>query len=455
VNKQLQLDFVELAAAEMAGWRNGLDELVESGVPLNADTASFSAFMKTDLIGPIRDGMHKGMVLLFGGDSGNPEGFQGITKGSEHINYEGNGFKIPWKAKRASAVGFRHENDRLPTAGRSEGTYLEEPLRHGYGVFNITGQLIKNSEKNSAAFESAFKMEMDDTVTSSKIDWNRAAFGNGSGVMALVSANEAAAQTVISVDSTINFRVGEIIDGLTVATGVVIEPAREVTAVDRAGLTITVTPALTTGLTATTDGWVRASSSSTVAIPNNSWNKETQGLASIVAATGTLHGISPVTYPRWASTVTGTVGSLADIDLHNALSTVGFETGVDLENEAGFVMVTTRGIRDRYAQTLTSLKQFTNADVLHVRGGFKVLDFNGQPIYTDDQCPVGRLYGLSTKDLFWAEASDWEWMEKDGAVLSRVSGFDKYEAVLFKYANLGTTQRNRHFVLTGVTDDVR
>ncbi len=454
MNHKLMNDFVELAVSEMYGWRNGLDELVDSGVPLAADTASFSAFMRTDLIGPIRDGMHKGMVLLFGGDNGNPEGYQGITKGAEHINQEGNGFRIPWKSARTAAVGFRHENDRMPTAGRVEGTYLEEPLRSGYGIFNITGQLLKASEKNSGAFESAFKMEMDDCVTASKIDWNRAAFGNGTGVMA-VSATEAAAQTVCTVDTTVNFRVGEIIDGLTISTGVVIEPARTVTSVDRANLTITVTPALTTGLTTTTDGWVRASASSTVAVPNNSWNKETQGLASIVAATGTLHTISPVTYPRWASQITTSVGALADLDIHNAMDNVGFETGVDPESDNNFVMVTTRGIRSRYAQTLTTLKQFTDAGVMHLRGGFKVLDFDGRPIYTDDQCPVGNVWGLSVKDLFWAEASDWEWMEKDGAVLSRVSGFDKYEAILFKYANLGTTNRARHFRLSGVTDDTR
>lgn len=448
-------DIFELAAIEQRGWRNRLDALVDSGVPLNADTASFSAFMKSDLIGPIRDGMHKGMVLLFGGDNGNPEGFQGISRSAEHINPEGNGFRIPWKSKRNAAVGFRLENERIPSAGRSEGTYLEEPLRFGYGVFNLTGQLLKASEKNSGAFESAFKLEMDDTVTSAKVDWNRAAFGNGSGVMATLRNNEAAAQTVIDVDTTVNFRVGEIVDGVTIATGVVIEPAREVTSVDRTNRTITVTPALTTGLTATTDGWVRSSSTSTVAIPNNSWNKETQGLASIVAASGTLHSISPVTYPRWASTVTSTVGALADLDIHNAMDSVGFETGVDPESNDSFVMVTTRGVRSRYAQTLTTLKQFTNADVLHVRGGFKVLDFDGRPIYTDDQCPLGKLYGLSVKDLFWAEASDWEWMDKDGAVLNRVSGYDKYEAILFKYANLGTTQRSRHFLLDGITDDVK
>lgn len=448
---------LELATIEQRGWRNRMEALVESGVPLNADTASFSAFMKTDLIGPIRDGMHRGMVLLFGGDNGNPQEFNGITKSAENLNPEGNGFRIPWKSKRNSAVGFRLENDRLPSAGRSEGTFLEEPLRAGYGVFNITGQLLKASESNSGAFEQAFKLEMDDVVTSSKIDWNRAAYGNGSGIMATGRGTNAIGTTAIGVDTTINFRTGEVVDAVTIATGVINtgDSALTVISVDRVNRTVTVDRALTTALTATTQGLVRASSSSTVAVPNNSWNKEIQGLGSIVAATGTLHTISPVTYPRWASQTAAVAGALADTNLHNAFDAVGFETGVDPESSNDFVCITTRGIRSRYAQTLVSLKQFTNADALHLRGGFKVLDFDGRPIYTDDYCPVSTLYGLSVKDLFWAQASDWEWMEKDGAVLSRVSGYDKYEAVLFKYAALGTTMRSKHFVLTGITDDVR
>jgi hypothetical protein len=445
----------DLAQFEQAGWSHRMQALVASGVPLNADTATFSAAMKTDFIGPIRDGLTSGKVLLFGGDSGNPEGFQGITKSSEHINAVGNEFRIPWKATRNQAVGFRLENERLMSPGSSSYTYLTEPLRAGYGLFNITGPLLKAAESDAGSFKNAFKQEMEDTVTASKSDWNRAAFGDGTGVLAgIAPAGEAIGQTVISVDSTINFRGGEVIDFTTIA-GVVVDAARTVIAVDRAAVTITIDAAITQALVSGTDFIVRASSSSTAAIPNNSLNREIQGLSSIVAATGTLHGINPTTYPRFKSYVAPGVGALADLDLHTALDTVGFETGVDLESEGDFVMVTTRGVRSRYAQTLTSLKQFTNAEALHLRGGFKVLDFDGRPMYTDDQCQLGRLYGLSTKSLFWAEAGDWDWMDQDGSVLKHETGYDRYQAVLYKYANLGTTQRDRHFLLSGITDDAK
>jgi hypothetical protein len=448
-------EILDLAALEQERThKSGLLALWESGVPLNADTASFSGAMKTRFLGPIRDGLAKGKVLLFGGDDANPEGFQGILKSAEGINFVGNDFRIPLKATRNQAVGFRSEGETLPMPGAGTYTYLTEPMRSAYGVFSVSGQLLKASESSEGAFAQAFKAELEDTVITSKIDFNRAAYGNGSGVMATLRTTEAAAQTVIDVDTTINFRGGEVVDGLTIATGVVIEPARTVTAVDRVNRTITITPALTTGLTLNTTGWVRASSDSTVAVPNNSWNKEIQGLASIVG-TGTLHGVVPGTYPFWQSTVTAVGGAISDSVFRAALDTVGFESSVDLEGGNSFALVTTRGIRRRYADTLLSVKRFNNVDATTLRGGFKVLEFDGMPIFVDDQCPVGNVFGLDLKSLFWAQESDWEWMEEDGNVLKQDPRKDRYIAYLFAYKQLGATRRNSSFRLTGVTDDVR
>lgn len=429
-----------------------------------ADTASYSAAMKTKFIGPIRDNLHSGKVLLYGSSeqdaesegTGNPTDFQGIAKkGPEQIDFVGNDFRIPLLKKRGGASGFRFENERYATPIDSDYTYLEEPLRYQYGTLNISGPLLKAAESNEGAFKSAYKAEMDNTLTSCKIDKNIAAFGNGTGVLATIRTSEAAAQTVIDVDSTIYFRTGETIDGVTISTGVVIEPAREVVSVDRANRTITVSPALTTGLTANTDGWVRSSPDSTIAAPNNSWNRCPQGLDSIVDSSGTLHGVSPTTTPFWKSTETAVSGAISDTALRQAKDDTGFESGLEEDGANEFILLTTRGIRRRYADTLLSVKRFNDAQSVKLQGGFTAVMFDENPIYTDDHCQVGRVYGLRVSKLFWAELSDWEWMDEDGAVLSRRPGVDGYQAVLYKYDTLGTTHRNAHFKLTGVTDDVR
>jgi len=419
-----------------------------------ADTASFSAAMKTKFIGPIRDHLPKGKVLLFGDKDANPTDFKGILSSAEGIDFVGNEFRIPFKSKRNNSVGFRDENGTLPAPGRSEYSYLQEPMRYTYSLFNITGQLLKAAESNEGAFRSAFKAEMEDTTLASKLDVNRAAYGDGSGKVATVRTNESSGAADVDVDTTVNFRGGEIVDFVN-SSGTVISAAHEITSIDRAGLNVGVSPTLAANLTATTHYAVRASSDSSIAVPNNSQNKEIQGLTSIVSSTGTLHGVNPTAYPFWKSYQKAIAGAVSDSVLRDAKDSVGFEQGLDVENGLDFAILTTRGIRRRYADTLTSLKRFNDAKSVQLHGGFTALWFDENPIFVDDQCPVGNIFGLALNRLFWSQLADWDWMDEDGKVLHREDRKDRYTAVLYKYCNLGTTHRGAHFRLTGVTDDTR
>jgi hypothetical protein len=418
-----------------------------------ADTSTFSAAMKTKFIGPIRDNLHQGKVLLFGDPNANPGDFKGIQSSAENIDFVGNEFRIPLKAARNQAVGFRSEGEILPAPGASKYTYLTEPMRYAYGLFNITGQLMKASESNEGAFKSAFKQEMEDTVLTTKIDHNRAAFGDGSGKFADVRTTTASPATVIPVSSTVNFRGGEIID-FVAANATVVSAAHTVTAVDRANRQITVSPATAATVTAGTHFIVRASSDSTTSTPNNSQNREIQGLTSLISATGTLHGVNPATYPFWKSYANAVGGAISDSVIRDGLDNVGFESGIETTAN-DFALITTRGVRRRYADTLLSVKRFTNVDAVTLRGGFSTLLFDDHPFFTDDQCPVGTLWGLHLPDFFWAQLSDWDWMDEDGKVLKWESRRDRYVAVLYKYSQLGVTRRNGSFTLTGITDDVR
>lgn len=425
-----------------------------------ADTATFSAAMKTRFIGPIRDTLHKGRVLLFGDSEANPEQFKGILTSAEGIDFVGNEFRIPLKAKRNQAVGFRSENEILPAPGASEFTFLTEPMRYAYGLFNITGQLLKAASSDRGAFVSAFKQEMDDTVLTSKLDYNRAAYGDGSGTLATVRTDPGtvAATTALDVDTTINFRGGEVVDIVSTA-GVVHQPALVVTSIDRANRTITFGGAsgnYVAGID-TTSIIVRASSDSTVAVPNNSQNREIQGLRSLVSSTGTVHGVNPSTYPFWKSYQSAVSGPLNDTVLRTAKDEIGFESGADLESGLDFAIITTRGIRRRYSDTLLANRQVQVTERVTLHGGFSALLFDENPIFTDDHCPIGNVFGLSLRDFFWSQLDDgdWDWMDEDGKVLKWENRRDRYVAVLYRYAQLGITARNRHFRLTGVNDDVK
>jgi hypothetical protein len=418
-----------------------------------ADTATFSGAMKTRLLGPIRDILPRGMVLLFGDQAANPTDFKGILPSAEGISFVGNDFRIPMKVRRNQAVGFRSEGEILPAPGASQYSFLTEPLRYAYALFNITGPLLQASESGDGAFVPAFKQEMSDTILASKLDFNRAAFGDGTGKMATYSSGTGT--TTITVDTTINFRgLGEVVD-FVLATGGIANAAnagRTVIGVDRVNKTITVDSA-PTGLTS--EIIVRSSLDSTNTLPNNSQNKEINGLSNIVNNTGVLHGFNPATYAFWKSYVKAINGPVSDAVMRDAKDAVGFEQGLDLSAGLDFAIITTRGIRRRYSDTLTALKRFNDLQSMTLRGGFTALMFDENPIFVDDQCPVGNMWGLALNKLFWSQGSDWNWMDRDGDVLKWESRRDRYIAVLYKYCQLGTTFRGAHFRLTGLSDDSR
>jgi hypothetical protein len=230
--------------------------------------------------------------------------------------------------------------------------------------------------------------------------------------------------------------------------------AHTVTAVDRTNLTITVSPG--DRRRRHHDGRVlpvRASSDSTVAVPNNSQNAEIQGLASDRGSTGTLHGVNPSTYGFWKSYQKAIGGAISDTVLRDAKDGVGFESGADLESGLDFAIITTRGIRRRYADTLTALKQVHRRQASS-SGGFTAVMFDENPIFVDDQCPVGNVYGLALKNLFWAQMSDWDWMDEDGKVLKwdtapRTATWRTCTST----ASWAPRARNTHFKLTSITDD--
>jgi hypothetical protein len=416
--------------------------------------------MKTKFIGPIRDNMSSNKVLLFGLRSRDeekaqkdPQGardWKGIQSSAEGIDFVGNEFRIPLRSSRNQGTGPRAENVPLPAAGNQGYQYITEPLRYYYGTFNVTGQLIKASEKQEGAFRKAVTAEMRGLVDDLKRHVNIHGYGDGTGVIATITTGTSSATQ--PVDTTIYFQTGEIVDiydsTLTTYRGTA---ALTVLSVNRSGLTITLSSSIAT---TTNDVIVRASSDSVAATANNDRNQALNGLEKIVDSTGALHGLNPATAGQsfWSASEIAAAGAVAgDTLLRQLTDSVGFESGSDEE----MVLITTRGIRNRYANTLTPLKRFNDEQSMTLRGGFKALMFDDKPMVIDDHCRPGRIYALNTDSLFWSQMSDWEWLEEDGSVLKQVPGYDKYVAHLFKYMNLGTFARNRNGKITGAADDTR
>lgn len=109
------------------------------------------------------------------------------------------------------------------------------------------------------------------------------------------------------------------------------------------------------------------------------------------------------------------------------------------------MILTTRAIRAEYLDLVSADRRYVNT--MELDGGWTALDYNGVPFTVDDDAIDGEVYFLTLKDLQMYRMSDYDWMDKDGALLSRITNYDAYEAVLFRYAELGCKRRNAQGVL--------
>jgi hypothetical protein len=425
-----------------------------------ADISSFSAAMKTKFIGPIRDQLNSNKILLFGlrttdGSDKTPAAhagkeFKGIVADATGIDFVGNDFRMPLRTGRNQGTGPRGESATLPAPGKQAYQYITDGLKYFYGLFNITGPLLKASDSNEGAFRKALQAEMEGLTDDLKRHVNIQAYGSANGVLASITTGTTSATQPVS--TTIYFQGGEFVDiydsTLTTYRG---SASLSVSSINRSGLTITLSSSIAT---TTGDVLIRASSDSTSSVPNNDKSQSINGLGNIVSATGALHGLNPATAGQgfWASQeIAASSAVVGDSLLRQLKDGIGFETG----NDTDTILITTRGVRNRYANTLTALKRFNDAQSVTLHGGFQALMFDETPMVIDDHCPLGTVYALNTSAMFWSQMSDWEWMEEDGNVLKWESRLDRYVGILFKYCNLGTWARNRHGKITGAADDVK
>ena len=65
---------------------------------------------------------------------------------------------------------------------------------------------------------------------------------------------------------------------------------------------------------------------------------------------------------------------------------------------------------------------------------------------------TGKIFGVDEEMIKMFKLADFDWMDMDGAVLSRVSGMDAYEAILFGYMELATFARNSHGLLADINE---
>jgi len=428
--------------------------------------SNYDAVLKEVYLGPIREQLNNVTIML-----------QKLARNTKDLS--GKYGVIPTHMTRNLGVGARADSGSLPTAGQQGYVESKWKIKYNYGRFSVSGPTIKASKNDKGAFAKAVDANIKGLVLDVKKDFNRQLFGDSTGAVAVFNSDTVTTPLTVAGlywDANKYLPDNQPIQALTVDDYATLRPLDSGTqALVNGAATATSVPfdggvftSAVTGDLLCHHGSAYVASGSN----NGSSAKEINGLRLIVddgnspedadwwntdgtpAGDYTLGQIDMNTYPEWKAVVkeSGTPRTSGIVEATRRPITEDLMDQVvdDVADNGGKVdlIMTTRPIRRTYVNALRSDKRFVNTTKLE--GGWTAIDFNGIPIVTDSDCTRDDMYFLTMSSLVLFEESDWDWMDQDGAILSRISGYDAYEAILYKYSQLGVYARNQNGRLTDI-----
>lgn len=364
-------------------------------------------------------------------------GYKRIERTSSGVESQVGGKYVtfPLRVRRNHGIGYRNELEQLQAAGQQGYASVRVPLKFGYGRVRLSGQTMELASDNYQAFADAMELEMSGLKEDIAKDTNRVFYGDGKGGLATIGTLGTTVNT-LTVTSAQYLEVGMQIDVVNAGTGAGTILNRQITAIN--------------GLVATFDGAAGSSAVGEIIVRTGNWNREPQGLRSIVAATGILFNLNPTVEPLWKSTVNangGTPRPLSEglmIKLTDDVRVLGGKTTL---------ILTSLGVRRAYFNLLSQQRRYTNTK--DFAGGLSGLAFNNGreiPVIEDPDAPPGTMWFLDESKFKIYRDKDWSWLNRDGGIWKWVHDFDAYEAVLKQYWELGINQRNAQAVLQDITE---
>jgi hypothetical protein len=351
---------------------------------------------------------------------------------------------------RNSGVGSGTETG-LPTAGQQEYLNPYGVVKYTRGRIQVSGPSIEASKNDKGAIARVLESEIKGVTEDMKKEVNYQFFNDGSAVRALVNGDPGTEVTLtLDTPGTRWLQEGMLIDFLDPSAGTTRTPTTGTYIASISSSTAAKTSVANVAGVADND-WVIRKGARAGATNALSDSYEMMGLKGIIddgTYVTTLENLSRTTYPHWNCSVSSTDsngGTLRDMTLPLIQSQI---TAVESNGGKVNLIISDFALRDAYAALVVADKRYVNT--MKLDGGFTALEYNGIPWVADGDCPGNTVFFVDTDHLQIMQMSDWSWMDRDGAVLSRVAGTDAYEAVLYWYADLTTDKPRAHSFLRDV-----
>lgn len=399
--------------------------------------SNISGFLKQFYVGPIREELNNSSVLHYR-----------IQKNEEDVSGEDLIARIPMFYKRNQGIGWRAEGGTLPTAGARSHTKAQIAMAYLYGSIAVSGQAIRGSRDNSYAFAKVIDNEVRGMVEGLKIEANRAWWGDGSGALCRITqaTGSITAGNYLTVDNAAQLEAGMVVDMYSAKSGGVQHLASVVIAqVDRRNNKIS----LETTQTVTVSDYI---------FREGSRGLYPMGLTGLIDGYDSqgnqlltqVQGINRVTNIWSQGNVLDNNATLRALSL--TLIQQAFELGEIIGQGRCSVILTTYALRRAYLALEVADRRFVDKMVLD--GGFSALEYSGGgepvPMVVDYMAPVNQMWFPDERTFAIYRASDFDWMDLDGAVLRKTTGVDQYEATAYSYMNLGCSAPNKNTVLRDV-----
>lgn len=407
------------------------------------DLSAADNILKTRYIGPIRDQLNNATILM-----------SRIARDENSLNVSGKSFTVPLHTGRNAAAGVGvSDGGALPTAGQQGYDVAVVPNAYQYGRIQVTGPTIRAARDNAGAFVTAVESEIKGVTKDFKRAMNRQLHSDGTDALAFWTGADDTSGTTVDDDQ------GNAFVHLPSSGTITVDLIDQSNYSSVLGNDIVVTLGAKNATTydITWTGTVSGSADRDFLVVKDTLGKQLMGIAGIISdanpplLSGGLHGLAVASKPFWKAQVFANSGTKRDLTLERMqepLSAIAVNSDFD-ESDVKFLL-SNYNLRDKYVSLLVAEKRFVNT--MSLDGGFKAVEFNGIPLVPDPQCKRSTLWYVVPDSLRIFRTADFDWMDKDGAVLARVAGFDAYEAVIFHYGNLGTIARNANAQLADLND---
>lgn len=355
---------------------------------------------------------------------------------------------------RSGGIGPARERGALPAAGTQRPARATFNLKSLYGRGQVTGQSVRSTRSNAAAFARTLKFEADGLQRDLRKDLARQVYGGAdiSGALTAGGVEASAAIAKIAVDNGAGsydltddsaIRQGHIYVGMSLDTTdnfISIENAAPmvVASVDLAGPTV-VMEADEVGADAN-DFFVRTGT------VDADGNVGVTGVSAVISAEE-FGGLDPADpgLESWRSLVDDSGGAFDSDDLHALFNQVRIESGAEPKS-----IITTFGIIRDYFKELQGQVQFV--EPMKLEGGFRTLNFMDRPFIGDVDCPLGSVYLIDESAIRIAAEGDFAPLDEDGHFLHWVVGYDAWEWALQRDMELIADKRNSSAKMVGLTD---